>query len=132
MALNRTQRVIVGIGGCLVLLALLFPPMVRLGMASFPCDSWFIFDTPPRYCKVNFVALLLRIAAILMGTTLLVWCFHPRQAITQSPSEKTSERGSLRQLHTLSGPIRFLLLVALWMGLLTVFGMLYAAIRGTP
>ena len=126
MTLNRAQRIIVGIGGCLVLFALLFPPLVQRGDATAYCDSWFIFFPQQDWCVVNTLPLFLQIAAIVTGTALLVWWFHSHQAITQSPPEKTSERGIVQRFRRMNTRLRFLLLITLFLGLLVFFKAMYS------
>lgn len=119
MTLNRAQRSIVRIGVGLVLFALLFPPLVQRGAATADCPTWFIFESQrPRWCKVDTMTLFLQTAAIVTGTTLLVWWFQPRQATATRPSETLHPRTIVQQLwRFLSSPWCLLLYLLLAVGL---------------
>jgi len=126
MTLNRTQRIIVRIGGCVLLFKLLFPPWIFTNSGR-PFGVYFIFTPPIERIdyetipiRVDTLPLFLQIAAIVTGTALLVWWFHSHQASAQSPPEKTSERGILKRLRSLRGSSLFWLLVAMFLGLLVL------------
>jgi hypothetical protein len=119
MMLNRAQRIIMKIGGCVLLFELLFPPW-RVEEWGWPFGRAPLF-APPDNNMVNTTLLFLQIAAIVTGTALLVWWCQPHQAIAQSPPEKTSKRGILERLRSLRGPRFFWLLIALFIGLLVFF-----------
>lgn len=144
MTLNRAQRVIVSVGGCVVFLRLLYPPWVTQRGGRWVGD-YLIFRPPgfqeirPYYpVKIDAVLLLFQIATIVFGTALLVWWFQPRQAMKQSPPEKTSERRIMQQIWNASftlprfelsrwlGRRRFLWLVALCLVILALFGAMYS------
>jgi len=126
MTLNRAQRIIVRIGGCVLLFKLLFPPWkTDLGE---PFGDHFIFAPPVApvvTLMVDTLLLFLQIAAIVTGTALLVWWFHSHQAITQSPPEKTSERGIVQRFLHMNTRLRFVLLLALFLGLLVFLKAIY-------
>lgn len=143
MTLNRVQRVIVSVGGCVVFLRLLYPPWVTQRGGQWVGD-YLIFSPPgfqeirPYYpVKVDAVLLLFQIATIVFGTALLVWWFQPHQASAQSPPKKTSERSIMQRIWNASftlprfelsrwlGRRRFLWLVALCLVLLALFGAMY-------
>lgn len=112
MTLNRAQRIIVRIGGCMVLFELLFPPVIGYYgygyryLIFFEERRYFIFAPPPLW-RVNVTLLFFQIAAIVTGTALLAWWFHShQQASAQSPSERASERSILQQFRSLMGPLR--------------------------
>lgn len=125
MTLNRTQRVIVSVGGCVVFLRLLHPPWVTRQGGRW-VGNFFIFS-PPTWeavaVHVDGALLFFQIVAIVFGTALLVWWLQPHQAITQSAAEKTSERSILERLRSPMDPRLFWLLIALFLGLLAFLGM---------
>ena len=133
MTLNRAQRIIVRIGGCVLFFTLLFPPWI-LRSTGRPFGRAFLF-APPEYeiggfasypVMVDTALLFLQAVAIVTGTALLVWWFHSHQAITQSPPEKTSERGIVQRFRRMSTRLRFLLLIALFLGFLVFFKAMYS------
>lgn len=131
MTLNRAQRIIVRIGGCVLLFILLFPPwMLSKGR---PFGRAFLF-APPEYkiggysipVMVDTALLLFQITAIVTGTALLVWWFHSPQAITRSFQEKPGARGIVQRFLHMNTTLRFLLLLALVLGLLVFFRVMYS------
>lgn len=143
MTLNRTQRVMVSVGGCVVFLRLLFPPWITRQGGRWVGD-FFIFS-PPGFrevrtsnVKVDAVLLFFQIVVIVFGTTLLVWWLQPHQAMKQLSPEKTSERRIMQQIWNASftlprfelsrwlGRRRFLWIVALCLFLLALFGAMYS------
>ncbi|WP_424319242.1 hypothetical protein [Candidatus Methylomirabilis sp.] len=145
MTLNRTQRVILGVGGCLLLVTLLYVPWVYTvdagGGVHLQRNAGYrlLFQPPNPYgavrigmvyevgerfviVKIDTTRVLLQLAAIVTGTALLMFLFSHRNLFTQSLPEKTSERGILERLRSPMDPRLFWLLLALFLGLLAFLG----------
>lgn len=143
MTLNRTQRIMLGVGGCLLLVTLLYVPWVYTvdagGGVHLQRNAGYrlLFQPPNPYgavrigmvyeasfviVKIDTTRVLLQLAAIVTGTALLMFLFHHRKLVTQSPPEKTSERGILERLRSPMDPRLFWLLIALFLGLLAFWG----------
>lgn len=97
MTLNRAQRVIVRIGGCVLLIKLLFPPWIPKTGYRHSIGNYLIFIPPDGPYKIDTSLLFFQVLAIVALTAFLVWWCHCRQAITQSPLGKTRERAVLQR-----------------------------------
>lgn len=145
MTLNSTQRVILVLGGCLLLVTLLYVPWVYtvdVDRVHLQQNAGYrlLFQPPNPYraerirmvnegfghlviVRIDTTRVLLQLTAIVTGTALLMFLFHHRKLVTQSPPEKTSERGILERLRSPMDPRLFWLLIALFLGLLAFLGM---------
>lgn len=97
MTLNRAQRIILGLGGCLLLMMFLLPPWIESRGRGANLGYGFLFAPPGYFPTIDFARLFLQTAAIVTGTALLVWWFHSHQASAQSPPKKTSERSIMQK-----------------------------------
>lgn len=134
MTLNRAQRIMLGLGGCLLLVMFLLPPWIESRGRGENLGYGFLFTPPGYFPTIDLARLFLQIAATVTGITLLMWWFHSQKAIVQSSPEKTSERSIMQKVWDVSfklprfeadqwlgGRRRFLWLVALCLVLLALF-----------